>query len=144
MDKISFYRILLWVICYFNTWIKEGFTELIMVKIACPKCNSKKLYKMQSGKRRCALYKYEFIPHKLPLTFSREQWKKILHLFLMETMRNRPAIPVRDRAAGYRTDFEGFDRYGEDRTPILDPFWTLPGANKCSKVVHRCTTISCI
>ena len=59
-----------------------------MAKLACPKCNSKKLYKMQSGKRRCALYKYEFIPHKLPLTFSREEWKELLHLFLMEQSSN--------------------------------------------------------
>jgi transposase len=59
-----------------------------MAKIACPKCNSKKLYNMQSGKRRCARCKYEFIPHKLPLTFSRDEWKKILHLFLMEQSSN--------------------------------------------------------
>ena len=59
-----------------------------MVKIACPKCNSKKLYNLQSGKRRCARCKYEFIPHKLPLTFSRNEWKEILHLFLMEQSSN--------------------------------------------------------
>jgi hypothetical protein len=55
-----------------------------MTKIACLKCNSKKLYKMSDGKRRCAQCQYEFIPHKLPLTFSREEWRVIIHLFLME------------------------------------------------------------
>jgi len=59
-----------------------------MAKIACPKCNSKKLYKLQSGKRRCAQSRYEFIPHKLPFTFSRDEWKKIIHLFLMEQSSN--------------------------------------------------------
>ncbi len=43
---------------------------------------------MQSGKRRCARCRYEFIPHKLPLTFSRDEWKEILHLFLMEQSSN--------------------------------------------------------
>ena len=59
-----------------------------MAKTACPKCNQKKLYKMSDGKRRCARCQYEFIPHKLPLTFSRDDWKKILQLFLMEQSSN--------------------------------------------------------
>jgi transposase len=52
------------------------------------KCNLKKLYKISDGKRRCARYQYEFIPHKLSLTFSRDEWKEILHLFLMEQSSN--------------------------------------------------------
>ena len=32
--------------------------------------------------------RYEFIPHKLPITFSRDEWKEILHLFLMEQSSN--------------------------------------------------------
>lgn len=59
-----------------------------MVKIACPKCNSKKLYKMSSGKRRCARCKYDFIPHHLPLRLTREEWKQIIHFFLMEQNSN--------------------------------------------------------
>jgi len=59
-----------------------------MAKIACPKCNSKKLWKFQSGIRRCARCRYEFTPHKLPLTFSRDEWKTIIHLFLMEQSSN--------------------------------------------------------
>lgn len=59
-----------------------------MGKIACLKCNSKKLYKLQNGKRRCAQCRYEFIPHKLPLTFSRDEWKEIIHLFLLEQSSN--------------------------------------------------------
>jgi transposase len=61
---------------------------LIKVKIAYPKCNQKKLKKMGDGKRRCARCQYEFIPHKLPLTFSRNEWKEIPHLFLMEQSSN--------------------------------------------------------
>jgi transposase len=59
-----------------------------MTKLACLKCNSKKLYKMSDGKRRCARCHYEFTPHKLPLTFSRREWKEIIHLFLMEQSSN--------------------------------------------------------
>jgi transposase len=59
-----------------------------MVKIACPKCNSKKLYKMRSGKRRCSQCKYDFIPHNLPLRLTRNEWKQIIHLFLMEQNSN--------------------------------------------------------
>ena len=59
-----------------------------MAKIACPKCNSKKLYKLQSGKRRCARCRFDSIPHKLPLTFSRDEWKEIIRLFLMEQSSN--------------------------------------------------------
>lgn len=59
-----------------------------MAKIACPKCNSKKLWKLQNGKRRCARCRYEFIPHKLPLTFTRDEWKKVIRLFLMEQSSN--------------------------------------------------------
>ncbi len=66
-----------------------------MTKIACLKCNSKKLYKMSDGKRRCARCQYEFIPHKLPLTFSREGGKVIIHLFLIEQSLN--AIARTDR-----------------------------------------------
>jgi len=43
---------------------------------------------MSDGKRRCARCQYEFIPHKLPLTFSRNEWKEIIHLFLMEQSSN--------------------------------------------------------
>jgi len=59
-----------------------------MVKIACPKCNSKKLYKMSSGKRRCSACKYDFIPHNLPLRLTRDEWKHIIRLFLMEQNSN--------------------------------------------------------
>jgi transposase len=59
-----------------------------MAKIACSKCNSKKLYNLQSGKKRCARCRYEFIPHKLPLTFLRDEWKEIIHLFFMEQSSN--------------------------------------------------------
>jgi len=43
---------------------------------------------MSDGKRRYARCKYEFTPHKLPLTFSRDEWKEIIHLFLMEQSSN--------------------------------------------------------
>lgn len=65
-----------------------------MTKIACLKCNAKKLYKMSDGKQRCARCHYEFIPHKLPLTFSRTEWKEKIHLFLMEQSSNSIAEPT--------------------------------------------------
>jgi transposase-like protein len=43
---------------------------------------------MSSGKRRCSECKYDFIPHNLPLRLTREEWKKIIHLFLMEQNSN--------------------------------------------------------
>jgi len=43
---------------------------------------------MSDGKRRCARCQYEFTLHKLPLTFSREEWKVIIHLFLIEQSSN--------------------------------------------------------
>jgi transposase-like protein len=49
-----------------------------MAKIACPKCNSKKLFKMRSRKRRCSECKYDFIPHKLPRRLTRDEWKQII------------------------------------------------------------------
>ena len=47
--------------------------------------------KLQNGKKRCARCRYEFIPHKLPLTFSRYEWVEIIHLFLMEPSPNSRA-----------------------------------------------------
>jgi len=59
-----------------------------MAKISCPKCEGKKLYKLRTGRRRCAQCKYDFTPHRLPLRLTREEWKEILHLFLMEQSSN--------------------------------------------------------
>ena len=54
---------------------------------------------MGDGKRRCARCQYEFIPHKLPLTFSRNEGKEILHLFLMIGLtKNRQGL--HDKIAG--------------------------------------------
>ena len=43
---------------------------------------------MSSGKRRCSECKYDFIPHNLPLRLTRDEWKQIIHLFLMEQNSN--------------------------------------------------------
>ena len=59
-----------------------------MAKISCPKCNGKKLYKMPTGRRRCAQCTYDFTPHRIPLRLTREEWREILHLFLMEQSSN--------------------------------------------------------
>jgi transposase-like protein len=59
-----------------------------MAKIACPKCNLKKIYKMSNGERRCSECKYDFIPHNLPLRLTRDEWKHIIRLFLMEQNSN--------------------------------------------------------
>ena len=60
-----------------------------MAKIACPKCNSKKLSKLQSGKRRYARCKYEFIPHKLPFAFSRMNGRRSFIWFSWNKVRIR-------------------------------------------------------
>ncbi len=59
-----------------------------MTKITCPKCDGKKLYKMSTGRRRCAQCKYDFFPHTLPLRLTRREWREIIHLFLMEQSSN--------------------------------------------------------
>jgi transposase len=43
---------------------------------------------MSSGKRRCSECKYDFIPHNLPLRLTRDEWKHIIRLFLMEQNSN--------------------------------------------------------
>jgi transposase len=55
-----------------------------MAKIQCPKCQGKKLYKLGTGKRRCSQCHYDFIPHRLPLYLTREQWREIITWFLLE------------------------------------------------------------
>ncbi len=48
----------------------------------------KKITQTAEWKRRCTRCRYEFTPHKLPLTFSRDEWKEIIHLFLLEQSSN--------------------------------------------------------
>ncbi len=55
-----------------------------MVKISCPKCKAKKVYLLSNKKRKCSQCKYEFTPHRLPLYFTRDQWKEIIRWFLLE------------------------------------------------------------
>jgi len=43
---------------------------------------------MSSGKRRCSECKYDFIPHKLPMRLTRDEWKQIIQFFLMEQNSN--------------------------------------------------------
>jgi len=43
---------------------------------------------MSSGKRRCSECKYDFIPHKLPMRLTRDEWKRIIRFFLMEQNSN--------------------------------------------------------
>lgn len=40
------------------------------------------------GKERCSECKYDFIPHNLPLRLTRDEWKHIIRLFLMEQNSN--------------------------------------------------------
>jgi transposase-like protein len=55
-----------------------------MARIQCPKCRSKKVYLLGTGKRRCAHCRYDFTPHRLPLYLTRDQWKEIITWFLVE------------------------------------------------------------
>jgi len=43
---------------------------------------------MSSGKRHCYECKYDFLPHKLPIRSTRDEWKQIIHFFLMEQNSN--------------------------------------------------------
>jgi len=43
---------------------------------------------MSTGRRRCAQCKYDFFPHKLTLRFTRQEWREIIHLFLMKQSSN--------------------------------------------------------
>ena len=47
-----------------------------------PKCSHRRIYFIRRGKYRCASCKYEWIPHRLPLYLSRDEWIKILKWFL--------------------------------------------------------------
>ena len=55
-----------------------------MVRIQCPKCRSKKVYLLGTGKRRCARCHYDFTTHRLPLYLTKDQWKEIISWFLLE------------------------------------------------------------
>jgi transposase-like protein len=43
---------------------------------------------MRTGRKRCAQCKYDFTPHQLPLRLMKDEWREILHLFLMELSSN--------------------------------------------------------
>ena len=63
-----------------------------MVKIRCPKCKAKTVYLLASGKRRCARCRFDFIPHRLPLRLTKDQWKEIMRWFLLEQSGQNIAI----------------------------------------------------
>jgi len=63
-----------------------------MVRIQCPKCRSKKVYLLGTGKRRCARCRYDFTPHRLPLYLTRDQWKEIITWFLVEQSSQNTAL----------------------------------------------------
>jgi len=63
-----------------------------MVKIRCPKCKAKTVYLLSSGKRRCARCRFDFIPHRLPLRLTKDQWKEIIRWFLLEQSSQNIAI----------------------------------------------------
>ena len=55
-----------------------------MVKLRCPKCKAKLVYLLSNGKRRCGKCRFDFIPHRLPLRLTKDQWKEIIIWFLLE------------------------------------------------------------
>jgi len=55
-----------------------------MVKLRCPKCKAKLVYLLSNGKRRCGKCRYDFLPHRLPLRLTKDQWKEIIKWFLLE------------------------------------------------------------
>lgn len=55
-----------------------------MVRIECPKCKTKKVYRLGDGRRRCSQCRYDFVPHRLPLYLNRDEWREIIRWFLLE------------------------------------------------------------
>jgi hypothetical protein len=50
-----------------------------------------------NGRRRCSRCRYDFIPHRLPLYLTRDQWREIIQWFLLEQ---------RSESISQRTSFE--------------------------------------
>ena len=54
-------------------------------RILCPRCRSRKLYKVRRGKRRCFKCGYEFVPWIVKgLRLKKKDWEKIIEWFLLE------------------------------------------------------------
>jgi hypothetical protein len=54
-----------------------------VVRIQYPKCRSKKVYLLGTGKRRYARCHFDFTTHRLSLYLTKDQWKKIISWFLL-------------------------------------------------------------
>jgi hypothetical protein len=60
-----------------------------MVKISCPKCEAKKVYRLSRGKRKCSQRTYEFSPHRLPLYLPNEVYTGIASRGYVHRLINR-------------------------------------------------------
>lgn len=57
----------------------------------CPRCESLKVYVFTDGRLRCAPCRFEWRAGRLPLRLSRQQWRQVLHLFLLGLSSNKIA-----------------------------------------------------
>ena len=59
-------------------------------QLKCLRCGCSRLYFVRREKRRCSSCGYEWIPGKLPLHLTRQEWARILHWFL----RGLPVVAI--------------------------------------------------
>lgn len=52
-------------------------------RVACPRCQNTKSWRMRTGKRRCAHCRYEWTPGRLPLHLTASQWRHLLQWSLL-------------------------------------------------------------
>ncbi|MEK7873766.1 MAG: IS1595 family transposase, partial [Chloroflexota bacterium] len=52
-------------------------------KVRCPRCQSSKSWRLESGKRRCSACRYDWRPGRLPVRLTARQWRQLLRYFLL-------------------------------------------------------------
>ncbi len=52
-------------------------------KVRCPRCQSSKSWRLESGKRRCSACRYDWRPGSLPVRLTAPQWRQLLRYFLL-------------------------------------------------------------
>jgi len=57
--------------------------------VRCPRCGAGKIYRVRRGYARCAGCGYEWRPGRMPLKLTREEWRRVLHLFLLGLSSNK-------------------------------------------------------
>ncbi|MCC7416183.1 MAG: transposase [Acidobacteria bacterium] len=48
----------------------------------CPRCGSRRAWRLQDGRRRCARCRFDWYPGRLPLQLNTTQWRAVLYWFV--------------------------------------------------------------